>query len=168
MLRSAVLMCLMMLCSFTAEAEGTKAALALSGRVVDQANLMDEGLEIQLTARLAELERDTGAQMVIATTTSLDGKDIADYSLQLANAWGVGSKERDDGLLLLVAPNERKVRIEVGRGLETVMTNDICAQIIQRSILPLFRQGDMSGGIVAATDEIVEVMNVRPAKRIAA
>lgn len=106
--------------------------------------------------------------MVIATTASLCGEDIDAYSLTLANAWRLGSKERNDGLLLLVAPSERKVRIEVGYGLEMVMTNALCADIIRRSIVPRFRNGDVRGGIVAGTDAIVAVMTKPQTQRKAA
>jgi len=96
--------------------------------------------------------------MVIVTTPSLGGQAIEDYSLPLANAWGIGDKERNDGLVLQVAPNERNVRIEVGKGLETVMTNDICARIIARDMIPQFRLGQLQGAIVAGTDAIIRTM----------
>jgi uncharacterized protein len=168
MIRSVVLMGLAMFGSSDGAVQAPKPAMELTGRVVDRANLIDEKLESQLTARLARLQRETGVQMVIATTLSLDGQSIDSYSLQLANSWGVGSRKRNDGLVLLVAPNERKVRIEVGKGLESVMTDDLCADIIQRSIIPRFRKGDMAGGIVAGVDAILAALNAQPALRDAA
>lgn len=158
----------MLLSGCGADVQAPKAALELTGRVVDEAHLIDPELERQLTARLVRLQQETGAQMVIATTASLGGEDIDAYSLTLANAWRVGSKERNDGLLLLVAPSERKVRIEVGYGLEMVMTNALCADIIRRSIVPRFRNGDVRGGIVAGTDAIVAVMTKPQTQRKAA
>ncbi|KAA9020897.1 TPM domain-containing protein [Sphingobium limneticum] len=167
--RSAILMGLMLLGGCGADAQAPKAAMELTGRVVDQANLIDDGLESQLTARLLRLERETGVQMVIATTPSLGGRTIKAYGLDLANAWGVGSKARNDGLVLLVAPVERKVRIEVGYGLEAGMTNALCDEIIQRSIVPHFRTGDMPGGILTGTDAIISaIAKQRPAQRKAA
>lgn len=158
---------ILLLCG-CARAQQPKAALELTGRVVDKAELIDPATENALTARLARLERETGAQLVIATTRSLNGKDIAAYSLELARAWGIGDKDRNDGLLLLVAPSERKVRIEVGTGLESVMKDEICAGIIQRLMLPHLRAGDAQEAILAGTGGILRVMNHRPAKRSAA
>ncbi|WP_311269027.1 TPM domain-containing protein [Sphingobium sp. WCS2017Hpa-17] len=160
---------LMLLGGFGADAQAPKAAMELTGRVVDQANLIDAGLESQLTARLLRLERETGVQMVIATTPSLGGRTIEAYSLDLADAWGVGSKKRNYGLVLLVAPVERKVRIEVGYGLEAVMTNTLCDQIIQRFMMPHFRTGDMPGGILTGTQTIISaIAKQHPAQRKAA
>lgn len=168
MIRATFLTSLMLLSGCGVGAQAPKAALELTGRVVDRANLIDEGLESQLTARLARLARETGVQMVVVTTPSLNGQDIDTYSLRLANAWGVGDKKRNDGLMLLVAPNEHKVRIEVGIGLESVMTNDLCSDIIKNAILPRFSAGDLSGGIGAGTDAIVEAVKTRTVHRKAA
>ncbi|SEQ93910.1 TPM domain-containing protein [Sphingobium sp. YR768] len=168
MIRSVVLMGLAMFGNSEGALEAPKPAMELTGRVVDRANLIDDRLESQLTARLARLQRETRVQMVVATTPSLDGQSIDNYSLRLANSWGVGSRERNDGLVLLVAPNERKMRIEVGKGLESVMTDDLCADVIQRSIIPRFRKGDMAGGIMAGIDAILPVLKAKPALRDAA
>lgn len=159
----------MLLCGCGADAQAPKAALELTGRVVDEADLIDVGLERQLTARLLRLEKETGVQMVIATTPSLGGETIDAYSLALANAWKIGRRTHHDGLLLLIAPIERKVRIEVGYGLEPVMTNTLCAEIIQHSIVPRFRAGDMPGGILKGTDAIIfAIARQRAAQRKAA
>ncbi|GBH29495.1 hypothetical protein MBESOW_P0749 [Sphingobium xenophagum] len=161
------LLAILLLCG-CARAQQPTPALELMGRVVDKAGLIDPATEIALSARLARLERETGAQLVIATTPGLDGKDIATYSLELARAWRIGDKDRNDGLLLLVAPNERKVRIEVGTGLESVMKDEICSDIIQRLMLPYLRAGDAQQAILAGTGGILDVMHYRPAKRSAA
>lgn len=131
----------------------------LSGQVVDQANLLDPAQEAALTAKLAELEAQSNRQMVVATVNSLEGYDIADYGYRLGRTWGIGQDgegeaEKDNGLILLVAPNERKVRIEVGYGLEGIMTDALSSIIIQNDILPQFRNGDMAGGIIAGVDRI--------------
>jgi uncharacterized protein len=129
---------------------------ALSGRVVDQANLLSPQKEAELTQRLEALERDTSDQLVVVTIESLQDRDIADYGYQLGRAWGIGQSEEDNGVLLIVAPNERKVRIEVGYGLEPILTDALSALIIHERILPAFREGGFERGItdgVAAIDE---------------
>ncbi|PVM82749.1 TPM domain-containing protein [Caulobacter radicis] len=145
---------------------GATAALAaptfppLSGRVVDQANILSPAAEQQLTDELATLERQTGRQLVVATLSSLQGYEIEDYGYQLGRAWGIGEKDRNTGALLIVAPNERKVRIEVGYGLEPVLTDALSSVIIQSAILPRFKAGDMQGGIVAGTDAIIKQLSL--------
>ncbi len=126
----------------------------LTGRVVDNADIIPADIEAQLTAQLEALETQSQRQLVVATVPDLQGYDIADYGYQLGREWGIGDAERNDGALLLVAPNERKVRIEVGYGLEGIMTDALSSIIIQRQILPAFRDGDMPAGIVAGTNAI--------------
>jgi uncharacterized protein len=129
---------------------------ALDGqRVVDEANIIDAGTEAELTQKLEALEQQSQRQLVVVTLPDLQGYDIADYGYQLGREWGIGDAERNDGALLIVAPNERKVRIEVGYGLEGYLTDAYSALIIQNAILPRFREGDMPGGIVAGTDAII-------------
>jgi len=132
----------------------------LSGRVVDQAGILSPQAEQQLTDELATLEKQTGRQLVVATLSSLQGYEIEDYGYQLGRAWGIGEKDRNTGALLIVAPNERKVRIEVGYGLEPVLTDALSSVIIQSAILPRFKAGDMEGGIVAGTDAIVKQLSL--------
>ncbi|AWW75315.1 methanol dehydrogenase [Erythrobacter sp. KY5] len=142
---------------------------ALTGRVVDNADLLSPVQEAELTARLEALETQSQRQLVVATVPDLQGYDISDYGYQLGREWGLGDADRNDGALLLVAPNERKVRIEVGYGLEGYLTDALSALIIQNQILPRFRDGDMPGGIVAGTDAIVAQLQLPPdeAARIA-
>jgi len=109
-----------------------------------------------MTATLAQLEVDTQVQLVVATTPDLSGEDIALYSLNLANAWGIGSEERDDGLLVLVAPNERRVRIEVGVGLEASVKDEEAAEIIASHMIPRFRESDYEGGIEAGVEALMD------------
>lgn len=127
----------------------------LTGRVVDAANILPPETEISLDTKLAALETSTTRQLVVATVPDLQGMDIADYGYQLGRAWGIGQKEEDNGALLIVAPIERKVRVEVGYGLEPVLTDAMSSVIIQRNILPKFRAGDMPGGVLAGVDAIV-------------
>ncbi|MDZ4370640.1 MAG: TPM domain-containing protein, partial [Phenylobacterium sp.] len=118
----------------------------LTGRVVDNANLLAPATEARLTAELAALETQTGHQVVVATVPDLQGYEIEEYGYQLLRAWGVGRAKEDDGVILLVAPTERKVRIEVGYGLEPVLTDALSSVIIRREILPAFKDGDFEKG----------------------
>jgi uncharacterized protein len=130
--------------------------LALAGRVTDAANLLDAAQEAELSGRLEELERATGHRMVIVTVTTLGGEDVSTYTRELGNAWGIGRAGENDGLILLVAPTERKVRIEVGTGLEKTLPNRLCHNIIQDEILPHFRRGDLPQGIEAGANALIE------------
>ena len=127
----------------------------LTGRVVDNAGLLSPQAEQTLTAELAELETKTGRQMVVATLPDLGGYEIEDYGYQLGRAWGIGDKTRNDGVLLLVAPNDKKVRIDVGYGLEGVLTDALSSVIIQEKILPAFRSGKMEEGVVAGAQAVI-------------
>jgi uncharacterized protein len=134
----------------------------LTGRVVDLANLLDPAQEQALDARLATVEKDTGRQLVVATLPDLQGRDIADYGYRLGRAWGIGSKGKNDGALLIVAPNERRVRIEVGYGLEGELTDAVSSLIIANAITPRFKAGDYPGGINAGVDEIATFLKLTP------
>ena len=141
----------------------------LTGRVVDNADILTPEAEAALTAKLEALETQSQRQLVVATITDLQGYDISDYGYQLGRAWGLGDAERNDGALLLIAPNDRKVRIEVGYGLEGYLTDALSSLIIQNQILPRFRDGDFPGGITAGTDAIIAQLQLPPeeAARIA-
>lgn len=128
----------------------------LSGRVVDQAGVLSPPAETQLTQRLAALEETTGRQLVVVTLSSLQGYEIEEYGYQLGRTWGIGRAVQDDGVLLIVAPNERRVRIEVGYGLEPVLTDALSSTILNRRVLPRFRAGDIEGGVVGGADAIIE------------
>ncbi|WP_339915667.1 TPM domain-containing protein [uncultured Brevundimonas sp.] len=135
---------------------------ALSGRVVDEAQLISPAGEARLTETLAALERDTTDQLVVVTVDSLQGREIEDYGYQLGRAWGIGQQDTDNGLLLIIAPNERKVRIEVGYGLEPVLTDALSALIIQNDILPAFRTGDFETGITNGVTAIDAQLRLDP------
>ncbi len=128
---------------------------SLTGRVVDNANLLAADREALLTWALAETERETKHQFVVVTLPDLSGQPIEKMGLALGNGWGIGRKAHNDGVLLIVAPNERKVRIEVGKGLEKVLTNAEADAIIQQRILPRFRTGNMAGGILMGSAGII-------------
>ena len=134
----------------------------LTGRVVDQADLLDPEQEAELSQRLETLEQATTRQLVVATVASLEGYEIEDYGYRLGRHWGIGQDEANNGVVLLVAPNERKVRIETGYGLEGIMTDALSSRIIQSEILPRFRDGDYPGGINAGADRIIEQLQAPP------
>jgi uncharacterized protein len=132
----------------------------LTGRVTDAAGVLPQETAAALEARLKSLEDSTGTQLVVATVPSLDGYEIEDYGVGLARAWGIGQKGTNNGAVLLVAPNERKVRIEVGYGLEGVLTDAMSSQIIRRAIIPRFKAGDLPGGITAGADAIIQLLSL--------
>ena len=143
---------------------------ALTGRVVDEAHLLSPEQAGAIDAKLAALETQSQRQLVVVTVPDLQGYDIADYGYQLGRSWGIGDKTRDDGALLIVAPTERKVRIEAGYGLEGIITDALSSVIIQTQIVPKFRAGDMPGGIAAATDALIAQLQLPEdeARRVAA
>ncbi len=128
----------------------------LTGRVVDGAELLSPAQEAEMAASLAVLEAKSSDQLVVVTVPSLEGYAIEDYGNRLARAWAVGQKGKDNGAVLVVAPNDRKVRIEVGRGLEPILTDALTSVIIQSTILPRFRRGDFAGGIIAGVKDITD------------
>lgn len=134
----------------------------LTGRVVDQAHLLTSAQVVDITSKSEALEAATGRQFVVATVNSLEGKPIEDYGYRLGRAWGIGQADKDDGVILLVAPNEKKVRIETGYGARVFLTDAVSSVIIREDILPRFRSGDMGGGIVAGADRIVQTMQMSP------
>ncbi|KMS60359.1 methanol dehydrogenase [Novosphingobium barchaimii LL02] len=142
----------------------------LTGRVVDAANVIPATEEAQLTQKLAALETQSRRQLVVVTLPSLGGYEISDYGYQLGRYWKIGQKGDNNGTILIVAPNERKVRIEVGYGLEPVLTDGMSFLIINNQILPRFKAGDMPGGIAAGTDAIIKQLTLPPeeAQKIAA
>ena len=130
---------------------------ALSGRIVDQANIIPENQRAILTEQLKAHEEKTSHQLVVVTLKTLDGYAIDDYGYQLGRHWGIGDKDKDNGTLLIIAPNERKIRIEVGYGLEGTLTDALARNIIQQIIRPKFQQGDLVGGIVSGASAIIAV-----------
>lgn len=156
MVRSAalVLFCLLL----AAPALAAPTFPPLSGRVVDDADMLDAAQRQQLDAQLQAHENATGNQVVVVTLPDLDGYDIESYGYQLGRHWGIGQKGEDNGVLLIVAKEERKVRIEVGYGLEGTLTDAISANIIHTVILPQFRRGDFAGGIEQGVTAIIEAL----------
>jgi uncharacterized protein len=130
----------------------------LTGRVVDDAGVLDTWTQSELVDMLATHEGATGEQVVVVTLPSLQGYTIEDYGYQLGRHWGIGQKGANTGALLIVAPKEHKVRIEVGYGLEGQLTDAICSTIIQNYILPSFKRGDFNAGVLAGTTSILSVL----------
>lgn len=128
----------------------------LTGRVVDDADILSPGVQAELTQKLADLEARTSRQLVVVTLPSLQGYEIEEYGYQLGRAWGIGQKKLNNGALFIIAPHERRVRIEVGYGLEPVLTDALSSVILNETVLPKFRAGDMQGGVVAGTNAIVQ------------
>jgi uncharacterized protein len=139
---------------------------ALSGRVVDAANLLDPAQEAALDAKLKGLEDQSDRQMVVATVPDLQGYPIEDYGYRLGRAWGLGQADKDNGALLIVAPAERKVRIEVGYGLEPILTDAYSSVIINSVIVPRFKGGDYPGGIAAGTDAMIAQLMLPPGEAV--
>ncbi len=131
---------------------------ALTGRIVDQANIISADTRNAITPKLADLEAKSGIQLVVATVTSLDGQEIEPYANELFRTWKLGEKTKNNGVLLLVAPNEHRVRIEVGYGLEGTLTDALSKVIITNAIAPRFKTGDFGGGISRGVDDIITVL----------
>jgi uncharacterized protein len=135
----------------------------LTGRVVDDAHVLSAQTVSDLTAKLADLEAKTGRQLVVVTLSDLQGYDIEDYGYQLGRAWGIGQKGQNNGVLFIVVPSEHKVRIEVGYGLEPILTDALSSVILQEQVLPRFRSGDIEGGVTAGTDALISQLSLDPA-----
>lgn len=137
---------------------------ALTGRVVDDANILSGNTRDQLDAMLAQEEKQTTNQIVVVTLKSLQGYAIDDYGYRLGRAWGIGQKKKDNGALIIVAPNEHKTRIEVGYGLEGQLTDAQTKIAIERYMVPAFRRGDYDGGVLAGTRAVLAMLGgVAPA-----
>ncbi|MEK7145842.1 MAG: TPM domain-containing protein [Patescibacteria group bacterium] len=125
---------------------------APSGYILDEADLLSAVTEAALETRLSTLEEETSTEFVIATVNSLQGYPIEDYALELGREWGVGQEEFDNGLILLVAPTERELRIEVGYGLEGAITDAQSSSIINQVMTPQFAAGSYEEGILGGVD----------------
>jgi len=130
----------------------------LTGRVVDDAHVLSQGTVQTLTQMLADYENGTTNQIVVVTLPSLQNTTIEDYGYQLGRVWQIGQKDKNNGVLLIIAPNERKVRIEVGYGLEGTLTDAASSEIVHGIMLPKFRSGQMEQGIMDGTGAILSVL----------
>jgi len=134
-----------------------------SGPVYDGANIISPGEEQLLNQRLSDYNRTTGRAVIVATVPSLDGEEVDVYARDLAERWDVGGKETENGLLLLVAPNDRQMWISTARGLQERMTDIMAGRIYRDVMVPKFKAGDMSGGITAGVDAIITQLDMDPA-----
>src|SRR4029078_6632137 len=131
---------------------------ALTGRVVDQANIIQPDTRVAIEQKLADLEEKSGIQLVVATVNSLEGQEIEPYANELFRKWALGEKKKNNGGVLLGAPNERRVRIEVGYGLEGTLTDALSKVIISNAMTPRFKAGNFSEGISRGVDDIITVL----------
>jgi uncharacterized protein len=131
----------------------------LTGRVVDEAGLLSPAATARITAQLEAHEKATSNQVVVAIVKSLQGYEIEDYGVGLARAWGIGQQGRNNGVVLIVAPSERRVRIEVGYGLEGNLTDAISSDIIRTRITPAFRDGRFEAGIQEGVNGIIAAID---------
>jgi len=147
---------------------GAPAAAALpprpAGPVYDGANIIAPTDKAALEQKLTAYDQSTGRAIIVATVPSLDGQDIENYAQQLAETWNIGGKESENGLLFLIAPSEHKLRIATARGLQERMTDIMSGRIIRDVVVPKFKAGDMSGGIVAGVDAIIQQLDMDPAQ----
>jgi uncharacterized protein len=134
---------------------------SLTGRVVDAAGVLDANTRAMLTSELAAFEAQTSNQVVVATVTSLQGLDVETYANRLFREWRLGRKDKDNGVLLLIAPADRKLRIEVGYGLEGVLPDAIAKLIIEEALVPRLRAGRFDTAALAGVDEIIKVLTGR-------
>ncbi|BBC73882.1 conserved hypothetical protein [Altererythrobacter sp. B11] len=137
------------------------------GPVLDQANVLPPAEEAALDAKLRAYNQQTGRAVIVATVNSLDGLDPESYARGLAEKWGVGGAETEEGVLMLVAPNEREVWISTARGVQARLTDVSAGRIVRNTIIPAFKNGDMPGGIAAGADAIMERLSMDPAQAAA-
>jgi uncharacterized protein len=147
------------LCLFVSIALAAFSFPQLAGRVTDQANIIFAPAKASIEAKLQNLEDKSSIQLVVATVSSLEGGDIESYANGLFRAWKLGLAKKNNGVLFLIAPNERKMRIEVGYGLEGVLTDAVSSVIIRSAVAPRFKAGDFSGGIERGVDAIIDVLS---------
>ena len=134
----------------------------LSGRVVDLTHTLSPAAQARIDASLADLERRKGSQIAVLIVPTTDGEDLAQFGIRVAEAWKLGRKGVDDGAILLVAKNDRRLRIEVGYGLEGAIPDAVAKRVVSDVIAPYFKRGDFSGGIEAGVDQLVKLVDGEP------
>ena len=158
MVRGQLLAVLILLFGLVAPALAEPPIPALTGRVVDQAGILDRPTIDAITQQLAGFESSTGIQVVVVTLPDLKGTVIEDWGLALGRGWGIGQAGKNNGVLLIVAPNDRELRIEVGYGLEGEIPDATANSIIQQEIIPSFKRGDLQGGVRAGVNAILAAL----------
>lgn len=134
------------------------------GRVRDMAGILSVEAEQSLAARIVQTEQAYGPQIALVTVDSLEGYAVEDFSIEYARAWGLGDKDRNDGIMMMVAPDDSRVRIEIGSGIEDSFTDIYCAEVIAEKIIPAFTTGDYEAGIVAGMEELMDRAQKFPTK----
>lgn len=129
-----------------------------TGRVNDFANVIDSAVETALDQRIDQLEQKTTSEIAVVTVTSLDGMEVEEYANKMFKAWGIGQAKQDNGVLVVVSPTDRAMRIEVGYGLEGVLPDGLAGQIIREDFIPRFRDGDFSGGINTGVNHVIDIV----------
>ena len=131
----------------------------LSGRVVDQAGIIPELVERRIEEKSRLLEESTGAQIAVLTISSLEGHSLEDYTIRVVEQWELGQADQDNGVLIFVAVDDRRMRIEVGYGLEGVLTDAMSGRILDGAIAPRFREGDFGGGLERGVDSVIALVS---------
>lgn len=137
---------------------------ALTGPIMDQAGILAPATEAHLADVSGELERRTTDQLVVVTVPDLHGRDVAEMGLAYSRAWGIGQRGKDNGVLILVAPNEHRVRIEVGCGLEAILPDERAAQIINEQMIPAYRQSNFDQGTERGAEAIAAALTAAVAQ----
>ncbi len=160
--RLAVLAAAFALLALPAPALAAKAVPFLSGRVVDEPGMLSAAAKQKLDAELAAFEKQTGDQVAVLVVAGLDGEPLEDYSVRVAQTWKLGQKGKDNGVLLLISRDDRRMRIEVGYGLEPKLTDLQTHEILDNVIRPRFQQGDFDGGVEKGVDAILQLLTGQP------
>jgi uncharacterized protein len=161
-IRAALLLSLLTLLAGLSQAQGVLPVPALTGRVIDQTGTLDAGQVAALTAKLAALEEKKGSQVVVLMVPTTAPEDIASYANRVGNAWKIGRRDVGDGVLLIVAKNDRTLRIEVAKTLEGAIPDLAAKRIIDGAITPGFKRGDFAGGLLAGVDQIAALVSGEP------
>jgi uncharacterized protein len=128
------------------------------GYVTDEAHILDAATINQIEQLSVELEEKTSAELGVVTISSLEGRDIEGYASDLFQKWGLGKKGKDNGVLLLIAPNDRRGRLEVGYGLEGLIPDGLAGRILDEAVIPFFRQGNMAGGVLSGAMQTAQII----------
>jgi len=130
----------------------------LTGRVMDNAEILTEGMRRSLTERLKAHEDRTGNQIAVLTVPTLDDESIEEYAVAVFGAWKLGKKGKDNGVLIIIVPKARRMRIEVGYGLEGTLTDSLAGRIIRNAMAPRFKAGDYDGGVESGVNAVLDVL----------